>query len=229
MDFTQLLSLLETYGAPFAITSIVCYALLEAVLLGKKYMTHKIENSGNQKVITGGNFESMKDLINHPFFYENEYLMTNGLDKVDFKGEVRSQLFKDMFQEKVRTFDLKYKKFLQKTLSNEKEWFQEQIALIGDAISLYKSKWMDMGVPTIAIKKFEKWHRGREQYALNQLEVIRDCEIFDSIPVKTKHSLDLLQHLLGATLIDLYNAAEELNGELTDKPYRGRKIEALKH
>jgi hypothetical protein len=167
-------------------------------------------------------------LEEHAFFCEMIYIQSEGVTSIDFGGPTRNKMFREMFGAKAEELYNGMKKFIETPVRNDEEWYIHLMNTINKAISNYENRWNAMGIKPIVINKFNAWHQKRVALVKEEIETLFRSKQ-TSLNEKTKTVLCLLEYVMKMSLIDITNAAWQLNGELTGIEYKGLKIEPLKH
>ena len=165
----------------------------------------------------------------HPFFKRCDNMIKFEVYNINFGGKIRNLLFMDMLQNKIGIFKDDVNEFVKKDFSNGSDWTDEVLMTMERTIKNYNDKWKELGVPQLAIDKFNDWHEERIRTAKDFILKIGVSDFYSTIYKKNTALMDVLTVLFNQTCEDMYDSAYALNGELTGKIYKSQPIEPLKH
>lgn len=86
-----------------------------------------------------------------------------------------------------------------------------------------------MGIPQVAIEKYQLWQRPSQQYTLSQLRNIAYSQAFCTVNQKAEAMMGTFQTNIELSIIEAERTLQSLNGSLTGKKYKGFICAALPH
>lgn len=170
-----------------------------------------------------------EDLHHHPFFAHVNYALTVEIPSLDIFVEkpVRQELLKDLIYISLHTI----MEFGQEIIENDysswskSRWAFDMNARLSDLPKQFSIKATHHGIPEIVIKKYFRWYIQRLDVMREFIDQIANSFVYSNNTLKV-HAFLMVLNIFTITLVaDAERTLKTLNGELTGKDYKNKKLE----
>ena len=224
MKINEIAQLVNTYGF------LTIFGALALILL-YRYFNKKIGNfskssEGEEMIrtdmIDNHNNDSIKSLLQHPFFCNIDNIIFLKIPNIDLGDAGRTRIFQDILSIQFKIILKNLREAIQTESITEDNFLDKNLEILRNSIAEYEKEWVNYGIPEIVIKKYKDWIFDRYEHIFNSLQSIsKNSKIFDTLCLKQYVVLDNYASVLYMTTLDAEDVLSTLNGELTGVEYKG--------
>ena len=163
-----------------------------------------------------------RDLHRHRIFTNIKRSINNRIGFRSIKDDNRRNIIRDMLHVKYSSVYVGMKELTDKTVCkiSDDDLFHRITTAFTKIIRGYEDKWETLGIPKIAIDKFDEWHNTHIEYLLKFTETICYSDNYESQSEKLAIILDATDITLEVTIAEGDRGINELNGTLSKSPYK---------
>lgn len=222
MDYISILgNIIKNWGIlagfHFVVLSVVLYILFHRTERGKTIFSHI-------KEVLFGN-KPKNDLANHIMFVNLRKYINYDIQHFTLNEKLREAIFKDFLMIKFTIVKLQFEQFLSRgdlDAMSDKLYQEKMQECISDIVKSYEYKAKEMGIPDVAIARFNEWYDDKVQamYAFI-ITVCEDTDIYNDNYTKTRVIFDFINHINNFTILGIKKVLLSFNGELNKQSYKG--------
>jgi len=207
-------------------TWIMILLTIIAILLGSPVVSKIIEIIAKKRARLVQKVK-MTELKYHSVFDVLEYSLMVRIKQLDFDGEFRSNVFRDLLYVRFRLIRYHLNKILTHLLEKSCNTmiFKQQVNILLYRINLDCSIELEkLDIPKVRyiIDRFENWNRLTNDFIIKSVRNIVDSKLFRDETERIQALLDVYQTALEVTLLDVESGLRGVNGSLNGLSYKSK-------